>query len=241
VRSGETGLGIVTGIHVPLTGSRCVNSAAAAAKVQLCRSASGHCAMQSHSAFALFLVIGLTACQSRPPVELSPSLVASPDLSSRSPVNVAVLPVEDATPGQVLEPYLGQLRDDIAFALGRRLYSPLAISMVDAKISPQQVGAGSTVDAAFVKGFAGECEEDAILGVRMTRWDERSIMDDGRVSFAAEVLMLATDGARLWSGRVDGSVKAGGDGPAPLARQARSRSAISVFAQALIEQLPKRR
>jgi hypothetical protein len=156
------------------------------------------------------------------------------------PADIAVLPVQDATPGGVLQGQLDALRAEVAAALAKQMYSPLSNSMVDARVGRDVQG--SPVDASHVGSLAGRCEEDALLGIKVTRWDERSLMQDGRVDFTTEVLLLDAKGRQtLWAGRLDGTVKAGGDGPAPLGRQARTRSALEVFARALIGELPARR
>lgn len=183
----------------------------------------------------------LSACRSAPPVIMQNGLTATPSLAARLPVDIAVLPIQDDTPAQTLAPFAEELRSDIASALARRLYSPLAPAHVDSRVDASALRGGSIVDAGFVQGWSGRFDEDAVLGVRITRWDERTMMHDARVDFGAEVMMVGSDGAVLWSGRADGSVKAGGSGPAPIPRRQRSRSAIEVFADALIDELPVRR
>ncbi len=194
------------------------------------------------SASILFVLSwALAACQTLPPAVLSRSLVATPELTTRQPRDIAVLPIQDATAGRVLTANLEHLRDEIARALARQAYSPLSAGHVDARIGREASSKGSAVDASHVRGLAPKCESDAVLGIRFSDWDESTLMDDARARFGAEVLMLATDGTVLWSGRVEGSVKAGGEGPAPLTRAARSRAAVDVFARALIDELPPRR
>lgn len=192
-----------------------------------------------------FVVLG--ACRSTMPSDLRRALVVSPSLAAQQPADIAVLPIQDGTPGRVLEPHYQVLRKQIAAALAKQLYSPLAPRHVDERLGGGAASAGAgrievaAVDASFVKGIAGRCDEDAVLGVRVTRWDEASIMENARVHVSAEVLMVGREGAVLWSGTVQGWVKSGGDGPAPIARQARTVSALQVFADSLIAELPQRR
>lgn len=184
----------------------------------------------------------LGACAYPPPVDLQPALVASPALAVVRPVDIAILPVQDATVAGVFAKHRRTMRDRLGFALAHRAYSPLAASHTDARVTGDQMQRGSAVDAAFVRALAGSCEGDAVLGVRVTRWDERALMSrQSRVHFACEVLLVAADGTVLWSGRLDGSVKPGGENPAPLRREDRSRSAVQIFADALIGELPARR
>lgn len=199
--------------------------------------------MRNSSAFAVTVLSMLAACQVRPPVETTSSLRVAPDLELLRPSDIAVLPIEDATRGATFEQWSDVLRQSVARSLVQRYYSPLANTMVDrALVARASSSRGSPVDASYVNGLSGVFEEDAILGVRVLEWDDRKIMQDQRARFAVDVMLVARDGNRvLWSGRLDGEVKAGGDGPAPLGRSARTRSAVELMAQVVIGELPARR
>jgi hypothetical protein len=197
--------------------------------------------MRNISPFAVFLVV--CACQAPPSVDLVSSPRASAQLELLRPVDIAVLPVEDATPERSFGDYEAVLRQRVAGALVSRRYTPLANTMVDEALSARgEIRTGSPVDAAYATKIAGAFEEDAVLGIKMVDWDVSSIMRDGRVGFAVEVLLVESEGHNvLWSGRLEGTAKSGGDGPAPVRREPRTISAVEVLADALVEQLPARR
>lgn len=199
--------------------------------------------MRSPSPFLACLLLGfVAACQSEPPLRVAAALRASPDLAVERPADIAILPIEDATVARSFGVLEGRMRQGLVTRLAERLYSPLAPQHVDQKLREAgKLATGSPVDAAWLGGVKGTCGEDAVLGVRITHWDVSKIMETRRVQFAAEVLMLgARSGALLWSGRIEGSAKSGGEGPAPLGREQRVESAVDVVADALARELPPR-
>lgn len=189
--------------------------------------------------------LGAASCQTpAPPVRRS--LQTSPELLTKSPADIAVLPVVDASRGGRLTRELREaLREDIAVALAReRFYSPLNVEYVDRMMAEQAVSVDdpAIVDAAWLAKVAGKFGEDAVLGVRVTRWDDSKLMADARVRFALEITMVdAATGKVLLSGQLEGEVKAGGEGPAPLGRIARARAAVRELARVLARELPRRR
>jgi hypothetical protein len=184
----------------------------------------------------------VAACQSEPPLRVAAALRASPELGTERPIDIALLPVEDATVARSFGVLELRLRQALVKQLADRLYSPLAPEHVDRRLRETgKLATGSPVDPSWLGGVRGSFEEDAVLGVRITHWDVSKIMETRRVQFAVEVLMLgAKSGATLWSGRMEGSAKAGGEGPAPLGREQRIESAVDVVADALSAELPPR-
>jgi hypothetical protein len=184
----------------------------------------------------------LGGCQSEP-ARIQPALHASPRLLAASPADIAVLPVEDATPDRRAEPVLVTMREANNQELVERRYSPLAAGRVDAALGTGGSNRrGGVIDAAWLGSLAGKAQEDALLGIRVTRWDTSSLMANARVRFAADVTMIDSKTKEtLWSGNVDGDVKAGGDGAAPLDPAERARDAARRFGHELIQLLPRRR
>lgn len=192
--------------------------------------------------FVVLAVLALPACQSISP-HVTSTLVSTPELLNRKPSDVAILPVEDATPDGRLRPWRATLREALALGLVSRLYSPLSPDKVDAVF--QSEGAtprnGTAVDAGYLSGLAGKFGEDALLAVRFTRWDESSLMSNARLRFACDVTMVhAQSGRTLWSGGLEGEVKSGGYGPAPLSPEARAEDAARQVALEIVGRLPKR-
>ena len=191
----------------------------------------------------LIPVLLLAACQTMPPATLHSSLRVWPELDELKPADIAILPVEDATPSKVVTPHLDAMRAHLAAALIERHYSPLSQNLIDLRLRETGAQIGSSpVDAAHQRSVAGRFGEDALLGVTLLNWDESALMNNATVTFTARVSMLhsATEKV-LWSGTIDGIVRSGGDGVAPQRRADRASSAVQVFADALIGELPQRR
>lgn len=192
----------------------------------------------------LILASLLAACINTPASDVQSSLNAAPELYSSHPTNVAILPVEDATPDRRATPHLDQMRSAVARSLVRQLYSPLGPRAVDAPLATEasaQQKPMSVTNAATLQRVAGKFNEDAILGVRVDSWDESSLMADNKVRFSADVALIDSKTKKmLWSGHLNGMVKAGGFGPAPLDRDEKARSAVEEFGWALVQRLPSR-
>ena len=189
----------------------------------------------------LLIATALAGCQ-MPAPRVESNLQAAPEILAANPSDIAILPIEDATPDQTARPRLGVVRGALAKALIQRRYAPLQPSAVDAAIQARDAAAGSILDPAWIESVAGKAAEDALLLVRINRWDESSLMSTARVRFDADVkLVFAKDRSILWSGNIRGEAKAGGaDGPAPFDRQGRARGAAEQFASELIRRLPAR-
>ncbi len=104
------------------------------------------------------------------------------------------------------------------------------------------VDGSSVVQEAVLKKLAGKAQEDAVLAIQINRWDESSLMASAIVRFSAEVTLLGSkEGRALWSGALQGQVKAGGTRPAPRDPEARANAAAAEFVAQLIQRLPRRR
>ena len=190
------------------------------------------------------LTLCFAGCMNPQPADVQSSLSASPELYATNPTNIAVLPVEDASPDRRANPHLAHIRDELARALVRQSYSPFSARAVDGPLANEAIALnkdGGVTNASLLQRLAGKFGEDAVLGVKIDSWDESSLMADNKVRFSSDVALLDSKGKRmLWSGHVNGEVKAGGFGPAPLDRDEKSRSAAAEFAWALIQRLPSR-
>ncbi len=189
------------------------------------------------------LILLLAACQTTPPVTLHSSLRVRPELDELKPADIAILPIEDATSSKVVTSHLDAMRAHLAAALIQRHYSPLSQNLIDLRLRETGAGNGSSpVDAAHQRSVAGRFGEDALLGITITTWDESALMTDATVAFTVRVSLLHSATSQvLWSGIIDGIVRAGGEGVAPLRRADRASSAVKVFIDALVGELPERR
>jgi len=184
----------------------------------------------------------VASCQTPDPVTIVPSLSAHPALAVRNPADIAVLPIEDAT----LDRGFGKLRESMRQALmtklTERLYSPLSDRVVDAALSSELPMGGETVlTPSYLRRVAGRSTEDALLAVRIDRWDETPLLTDKKVRFQLQVAMVASDGEVLWSGGFGGEVKAGGLSAAPRDRELMARSCAELVASELLQNLPQRK
>jgi hypothetical protein len=198
-----------------------------------------------HHAKSCTLILLLTAACEAPLPPVHSSMITSVELIATNPVDVAVMPIEDATAGGAAQLVLDEVRQEIAAQLVGRLYSPIAIAAIDRATPRDASSAGRThsvVDTAWLATVTGRYGEDAVLGLRITRWDKSSMMVNARVRFAVDATMLGSrDRKILWSGSVEGEVKAGGTGPAPLDPRERELAAGRQLAEQVILLLPKRR
>ena len=194
------------------------------------------------AAFPLILFLGLSACAT-PMSGVRSALIQSPDLHRLSPADIAVLPIEDRTSDKKVSRLLAYMREEINRALPLRKYSPISIRTVDAAFGDSlPVDGSSLIQEAVLKKLCGRADEDAVLAVQINRWDESSLLSSAIVRFAAEVTLLSSkEGLALWSGDLQGQVKAGGQKPAPRGPSARARAAAKEFVAQLIDRLPRRR
>lgn len=192
---------------------------------------------------AFLLFFGLSACAVQTSSVRS-ALIQSPDLHRLCPSNIAVLPVEDRTPNKSVARLLPYIREEINASLPARKYSPMAVGWVDTAIKGYVPAEGSSVvEEAVLRTLADKlADEDAVLAVQINRWDDSSLMASAIVRFSAEVTLLGSkEGRALWSGDLEGQVKAGGSHPAPRDPDDRARAAAAEFVAQLIQRLPRRR
>ncbi len=192
--------------------------------------------------FSTVAMLGLSACATQMS-EVRSSLIHSPELRNQRPNDIAVLPIEDRTADKKVSRLLSFMRAEIRRRLPLRRYAPLTSQAVDAAFGEHlPVDGSSIIDAAVLGKLAGKAEEDAVLAIQINRWDESSLRASGVVRFAAEITLLSSSDRRpLWSGGLEGHVKAGGLRPAPLDPRDRAKAAVSEFATQLLDRLPRRR
>jgi hypothetical protein len=191
---------------------------------------------------ASFAVVALlVGCETRPPMLTTPSFVTSPLLAVRNPADIAVLSIEDGTMDHAVARHLELMRQVLMRALPERLYSPLSPAVVDAAIGGENRGANETVlTPGYLRRVAGKSSEDALLAVRVDRWDESSLLTDKRIRFQIQAAMCASDGELLWSGTLAGEVKAGGAGATPLDKETMARSCAELAMLDLLNHLSRR-
>lgn len=180
------------------------------------------------------------ACRTFPPVDVIPSVSTGPALAAVNPMEVAILPVLDNTVADSASWLLDDMRHQAQRAVVDRSYTALGLAHVDTRLVGE--GAGwSPRDQSLVR-LCGRFEEDAILGITVNVWDEAEIMRTARVRFALEAQLVGgSESQVLWNGRLEGSIKAGGAGPAPFDRQDRARDVAARAVAELVALLPARR
>jgi hypothetical protein len=195
---------------------------------------------------ALSLLAFVAACQTPEPVVVNATFAPTADFGSRSPSQVAVLAVEDGTsdadkPERRAGRLLTFFRQEVIRQLPGRLFTPINAPAVDAALaSVAKPAAGqSIVLPANLQKLAGHAGEDAVFALRVSGWDETSLPVDKTVWFQFEAVMLGSDGAVLWSGQINGKVKAGGAGPAPRDREGAARSCVELAVREMLNRLPR--
>jgi hypothetical protein len=192
-------------------------------------------------ALLAFTLLAVTACQSPQP-EIRSSLTSTAQLTTRAPVDIALLPVQDATDTKALATLMPRMRDEAARGLVARAYSPLAFPLIDRALPVEATTGGlRAVDPAYQKTLSNRWNEDAILGIRVTRFETSALQSTGWVQFAADVLLTdSKNGDTLWAGPVEGRVKSGGLGPAPLDPTERLRDASAQVVKEILLLMPSR-
>ena len=183
------------------------------------------------------LLVALAGCKVPAPVRVEANFVAAPALVDQSPADIAVLPIEDRTQSDELAPHLTFLRQEVMRQLVDRRFVPMTAEYVDAH-SPVPAGE-SVLEPATLSRLAGQ-DNDAVLGLVVNEWDESRLLSHRKVRFQFEAAMVAADGEQLWSGTIQGSVKAGGAGAAPLDRDAAARSCGKLAVREMLLRLPSR-
>jgi hypothetical protein len=183
----------------------------------------------------------VAACETAPPVDVSANFVETPAFATRSPSQVAVLPVEDGTGNAAVQRQLVFLRQQVMRELPARLYSPLTATTVDAALRnvPRPAQGESILVPATLQKLAGHAAEDAVFALRVDRWDEGRLMVDKKVWFQFQAALVGADGVPLWSGTIQGSVKSGGAGAAPRDRESMTRSCAELAVREMMLRLPR--
>jgi hypothetical protein len=191
-------------------------------------------------AFATLIL--LAACETTNPVQVAPSFTTSPALAAVNPADIAVLAVEDGTPDGRAGKLLTLMRQVLMRALTERMYSPLSPAQVDAALSGDaRQPSESSVTPAYLKRVAGRATEDATLAVRIDDWDESTLLTDKVVRFRVHAVLVAANTADpLWSGTMQGEVKAGGLGAAPRDKDGMARSCAELAMSELLNHLRPR-
>ncbi|MEC8252087.1 MAG: hypothetical protein VX044_02660 [Planctomycetota bacterium] len=185
-------------------------------------------------------VLLLAGCQTPNPVDVDSTFVTAKEFGSKSPSIVSLLPIEDGTKGGSVDRHLTYMRQEINRQLPERLYTPTRQTWVDASTRGAAPAGESIVTPEALAAYATSGKDDAVLAVRVSKWDESLLMSTRKVSFRLDAAMVGSDATPLWSGSIEGRVKAGGAGAAPLGREAMARSCVELAVHELLLQLPSR-
>jgi len=183
----------------------------------------------------LALAAGCASAPKLPPGADNPGLAANEALKETNPLDVAVLKVENRTQRSNLP--LESMRKYFHAGLVERHYSPLALQFVDSKYK-----GGTAAEASYAPG---DSEEQAVLKIVLTGWDDRLWKSHARLIVDADVWLIdaqRTAGAEpLWGGHVSRTMEmarlrefTAGDGPL-LERT------MQDFAEQVLASLPARR
>lgn len=186
-------------------------------------------------------ILMVAGCRTVNPVTVNASFVASPDFAENCPTVISVLPIEDGTEAGSAGRHLTFMRQEVNRQLVRmRGYSATTENWVDASMAGAAPSGESILAPASLTSLAQAGKDDAVLAVRVERWDETTLLADRRVRFEFRAAMVAKDGKQLWSGSMSGRVKAGGVGASPLGRNASARSCAELAVAELLMRLPVR-
>lgn len=187
------------------------------------------------------LLLLAAACASPRPVAVNANFVSAPAFTARTTTQIAVLPVEDGTADGSVQRLLVFLRQELMRQLPGRLYAPLTATTVDAALSgvPKPAPGESIIVPATLQKLAGHASEDAVLALRVDRWDESRLPVDRKLSFQFQATLVGSDGVQLWGGSLQGEIKAGGADAAPRDRDGMARSCADIAIQQLMLELPR--
>jgi hypothetical protein len=147
--------------------------------------------------------LAFAACQAPATNLREPASFVSPDLASRRPVEVAVLPVKASCAAP--EVVVRAMRRAAYDALLERKYTPVGMDYVDAAI-PASAGEtdGRVRDVDAVLPLL---KEDAVLAATIRGFDQASIFTAGLIILGADFALIErSSGARLWSVQIDRQV-----------------------------------
>lgn len=171
-------------------------------------------------------VFTFASCGSTPPVRgIGVESHATVDLSTKSPLEIAVVPVVNEAGKDVPT---SMLRSSFQHALVQRRYSPLSNEFVDKHV----------VDAGYNPGAS---DEQAVLEIKVLRWDASQLETRHMVSARVEVRMIdAAGGSDLWTGKVDQRFEFGPEIERLPNDAARNNAICERVAADILENLPVR-
>lgn len=180
-------------------------------------------------ALALFAALGCSSVNPLPKGADNPDLHVG-RLKQVNPLEIAVLPVTNNTGKDDLP--LERMREDFYKGLVRRYYTPLALSFVDQK---------TAVEASYTPG---ELQENAVLQVFLTSWDDSRWTANGEVTIEGDVFLLdvsnPTTSQALWGGRFSRRVSMSLDrASSPTDADLKNR-AVDRFVEDVLASLPVR-
>jgi len=179
---------------------------------------------------ALAAVSAVTACQStnKPPRGADNDSLVAGRLTEVNPLEVVVLPIANATSGKTVP--LDVMRTEFVEGLVNRRYTPLAVDYVDDR----------AVEASY---RPGQMNEQAVLRVVVTGWDDALLSTHGRVTVQADIHLLDADpasaGEALWGGTLSRDIQVGMERKTST-RKAVAEIAAREFAQEALAALPPR-
>jgi hypothetical protein len=171
-------------------------------------------------------VFAFASCASTPrPIGVGVESHSSVDLSVKSPLEIAVVPIVNEAGKDVPT---SKLRASFQRALVGRRYSPLALEFVDKHVT----------DASYSPGAS---DEQAVLEIKVLHWDMSQL--DARQVVTAHIqvrLIDAAGGADLWTGKVDQRFEFGSDMDGLTTDAARTQAICERIAGDMLENLPVR-
>jgi hypothetical protein len=179
---------------------------------------------------ALAAALAVSACQStnKPPRGSDNETLVAGRLAQVNPLEVVVLPIENATGGA--EVPVDVMRTEFVAGLVTRRYTPLAVDYVDER----------AVEASYQPGAMNE---QAVLRVVVTMWDDALLSSHGRVTVQADVHLLdagaAATGEALWGGTLQREIQVGAERKTGN-RKSLAEIAAREFAQDVLASLPPR-
>lgn len=184
-------------------------------------------------------------CKTAEPVTVYPSFTVAPAMTTSPPSQVSVLPIEDGTTAGDAQRHLTFFRQELNRGLVLRKYSPINAAFVDAQLqavreASARPSGGTNLDPAYLRGVASRLDGEAVLAVRVDRWDESKLLVTNRIDFQMQAALVQRDGQQLWFGTLNGQIKAGGAGAAPRDRDYMARSCAEIAIHELLLRLPLR-
>lgn len=177
------------------------------------------------------LALALGACASvpkQPGYEVEP-LLDDPRLGEKNPSDIVVLPVENQTEDPAVP--VEDLRRYFYEGLVGRHYSPLALDYVDRQV----------VEASY---SPGALDEEAVLQVQITDWDESRWKTRHVLRIGADVWLLDADPAaaepELWGGHLEKSLGVDASRPSQSSTARLKDLAVRRFVEEVLQALPRR-